>query len=450
MNISIITVFPELHKPFIETSIIARAVEKNMIAFNFIKLSDMCAPKERIDEPTCGHGSGMIIKPEVIEKAITKAQETWGPGTVIFFSPQGKKLTQRSVRRFAQQWFQTNQPTTSEPLESSSIKPVQHIILVCSRYEGIDARVEQYYGHHVISIGDYVLMGGDLPAQVFLEAVLRLLPGVVGKQESVEHESFSGPFLDHPEYGLPVEWKGLKIPDVVRSGNHQLINEWRKQEACKKTILNRFDWFASSNPNAEEKALCRTLIPSHYVVLMHTNVVLKGGKIGNTSVASLDIHDIARSSATYGVKNYFIVTPQEDQQEILQTFLGFWRSATGKNYNESRYQALTSTIPARSFDEVIQAITQAEGKEPVIISTSAKASPHQVKIDFTDQGKVWSKNRPVLIVFGTGQGLSDEILNKSDFLLVPINGLTEYNHLSVRAAASIILDRWLGLHPHLE
>jgi tRNA (guanine37-N1)-methyltransferase len=172
--------------------------------------------------------------------------------------------------------------TEASPVTSTAKldKPIKHLILVCPRYEGVDARVEEYYADKVISIGDYVLMGGDLPAQVFIEALLRHLPGVVGNESSVEQESFTGPFLDYPEYGLPVEWKGMEIPEVVRSGDHQRIAKWRCEQACKKTILKRFDWFVSSSPSKKDLALCLEMIPPHYVVLMHTQVNLKVGHIG--------------------------------------------------------------------------------------------------------------------------------------------------------------------------
>jgi len=457
MKISIISVFPELHERFIATSLIARAVEKNLISFNLIKLSDMCAPKERIDEPTCGPGAGMIIKPEVIEKAIDTAETAFGLGYRIFFSPQGELLTQPRIRQLATELFDISGDASpdiktwqTERASSQPVQPITHLILVCSRYEGMDARVEQYYAHKLISIGDYVLMGGDLPAQVFLEAILRLIPGIVGKNASVEHDSFTGPLLDHPEYGLPTAWKDLIIPEVIRSGNHQLINTWRRQEACKNTLYKRFDWFRAHNPSSEDKTLACSNIPSHYIVLMHDQVHLKHEGIGQTSIATLDIHDIARSSATYGIKNYFIVSPMKDQQTILKTFLDFWRSDDGKQYNETRHRAISAVIPAFSLAEVIEHIQKIEKKDPIIISTSAKIADHQVKIDYNSQGKIWSQERPVLFIFGTGQGLSREVLDQSHYMLLPIQGLTDYNHLSVRAATSIILDRWLGLNQRLE
>lgn len=444
MKISIITVFPEIHETFLKTSIIGRAIEKGLISFNLIRMADFCQPKERIDEPTAGPGTGMIIKPDIIERAIASCEQQWGQGYKIFFSPQGVKLTQPVFKQLAQTFFA---PQNIEPLieQQPSQKSTKHLILICPRYEGMDERVESYYADMVVSIGDYVLMGGDIPAHVFLEGLLRLMPGIVGKWESVEHESFTGPFLDYPEYGLPVEWKGVKIPDIVQSGNHAAIEEWRAQQACEKTKLKRFDWFTSNNPDKKSVQRMAASIPPHYVALMHTQIKLKDGLVGNTSITSLDLHDTARSCATYGVKNFFMVSPLVDQQAIIATFLDFWHSDIGKEYNPSRYHAVNKVKPVHTFADVIADITKQEGKAPVIVATSAKEHPHIQKIDYTQQGIVWKHNQPVLFLFGTGQGLADSLVDQCNFLLAPIRGMTEFNHLSVRSAMAVILDRWLGL-----
>lgn len=449
MKISIISVFPEIHESFFKLSIIGRAIEKGFISVKLYRFSDFCVPKERIDEPTAGPGAGMIIKPEVIERAIQACEQDSGTGIKIFFSPQGTLLTQRVFRNMAFELFVANKQNTTEQTSVSSSVP--HLILVCPRYEGIDARVESVFADYALSIGDYVVMGGDVPAQVFLEGLLRLYPGIIGTWESVEKESFSGPFLDHPEYGLPVEWKGERIPDIVQSGNHAAINEWRRKQACAKTIEKRFDWFVSAQPTASECAMALEHIPPHYIALMHTQVNLKEGKVGTTSITSIDLHDTARSCATYGIKNFFMVNPLKDQQEIIATFLNFWRSDVGKNYNRSRFDAVNKVRPALSLDEVLAAIREQEGgKEPLLVATSARHHGHANGIDFYSQGEVWKHGRPVLFIFGTGQGLADEVLEKCDYMLGPVQGLTTYNHLSVRSAMAIILDRWLGLHPKID
>jgi tRNA (guanine37-N1)-methyltransferase len=447
MKISIITVFPELHTQFIQASLIGRAVDKGLIEINLIRMSDLCEPKERIDEPTVGPGAGMIIKPAVIEKAIIACEQKYGVGIKIFFSPQGRPLNQHVLTAFAQK---LTSDTSAMPTGQNQPTGIKHIILICSRYEGIDARVEKLYADYLISVGDYVIMGGDLPAQIFLEGLLRLLPGIVGSQESVQQDSFQTSFFDYPQYGLPVSWHNQKIPEVLRSGNHAEIAQWRKQEACKNTIAHRFDWFVQNQPSQEDRALARIYIPPHYVALMHTDVNLKGGTVGNTSVASLDIHDTARACTTYGIKTFFIVTPLLDQQEIIKTFLGFWGSDQGKKYNESRSKAVSSVKLVSTFDDLVAAIETEEGITPLIITTSARQSSLNQVIDYNSQAHVWNHKKPILFVFGTGQGLSDKILSKSNYHLLPIQGLTTYNHLSVRSAVSIVLDRWLGLHPKLK
>ncbi len=461
MKISIITVFPEIYESFLKTSLVARATGKGLVEFNLVRMSDMCKPKEHIDEPTCGPGTGMIIKPEIIERAIESCEKKWNKGFKIFFSPQGKKLDQRLFQKLAKNirsYGSTSSPRTNdiikvavrgelvEPYEQIKKSNYSHLILVCSRYEGMDVRVEEYYADEILSIGDYVVMGGDLPAQVFLEGILRLIPGVVGKQESVEQESFTSAFLDCPEYGLPVEWKDKKIPEIVRSGNHAQIEKWRTEQAAKKTVQKRFDWFVLSNPSEKEIDLAKKFIPNHYVALMHTQILVKKDQVGNTSITSLDIHDIARSCATYGIKNYFMVTLLKDQQKILNKFLDFWKSQEGKDYNLSRFVAVQRVVPSFSLDDVIAKIKEQENVEPLIIATSARDVLAGKQIDFFSQSQIFKLNRPVLFIFGTGHGLSEKVLKKSDFILCPVKGMTDYNHLSVRSAAAIVLDRWLGLN----
>lgn len=430
MNISVLSVFPELYTPFCATSLVGRAQEKGLVSFDVRSFFDCVAPKERIDAPSFGHGAGMLIRPEVVERAVTSQLQQYGPAYKVFFSPQGKKLTQTSMRRIA-----------------LKAQEIGHLMLIPARYEGMDARVEQQYADEIVSIGDFVLMGGDLPAMVLLEGVLRLIPGVVGKQESIEKESFTGPFLDYPEYTAPVEWHGMAVPEVVRSGNHAALQSWRQQQAVRKTLKNHFDWLRSHELAPSEKELVQLQVPPHYVALLHTDVLIGNDKQpGTTSVTSIDIHDIARSSATYGIKGFMIVTPLEDQKRIVSTLLDFWKHGPGIAYNRVRHDAVKAVQISNNLDEVIEAIREREGVEPLIVGTSARQLAHQQAITFYDQGLVWQHNRPVLFIFGTGRGLRQECIDRCDFLLPPVGGLTEFRHLSVRSAVAIILDRWLGLN----
>jgi tRNA (guanine37-N1)-methyltransferase len=437
MKISVVTLFPELYKPFFSTSLVERARQKRIIDTHLYDLFSYAEPKQRIDGPTFGHGAGMVIKPEIIEKAVNDVQAQHGAAYKIFFSPRGKKLDQKSLRALYDRMHEQKK---------------EHIMLLPARYEGMDARIETEYADEIISIGDFVLMGGDLPAMVFLEGLLRFVPAVVGKSESVELDSFSGPFVDYPEYTAPVEWKGHQVPELLRSGNHKAIADWRQQEVAKESVLHHFDWVrAYPEFTPEQEKLVEKNLPHHYVVLMHSDVLVSEDKIntkvGTTSVTSLDIHDIARSALTYGLKNYFIVTPLVDQQAIVKTLLGFWQEGPGISYNNYRHDALNHVILESNLENVIEKITQREGKEPVLIATGAKADTHSGMITFFDQEKVWSSDRPVLIVLGTGRGLTPELIARCDYRLVPLEGFSPFNHLSVRSAAAVIFDRWLGKNP---
>jgi tRNA (guanine37-N1)-methyltransferase len=454
LSITIISVFPELHETFCRTSLPGRAAEAGLVNFSFIRLADCVAPKERIDTPACGPGAGMVIKAEVLERAMARAVNAHGPGTTVFFSPQGELLTQKVVREFAQGPFPGLEPgpsngsqRASDDAGQASMTEKKHLILFCGRYEGIDERAQEHFADHVFSIGDYVLMGGDLPAQVFLEAALRYLPGVVGKGESVEHDSFTGPFVDYPAYGLPVEWQEKKVPEIVRSGDHGKIERWRKEIACSRTVEKRFQWLRSTPMTEKDVDLVADTLPPHYAVLMHDQVMIGRSekKPGTTSVTTIDLHDIARSCTTYGIKKFFVVTPLEDQQKLLEVFFQFWHSDKGKTYNTNRYDAMSRVVVVSSLDEVRSRVMQENNEQrPLLIATSALNHGHPQVISYTQQGAVWQHQQPVMLLFGTGQGMTEELVLSCDYLLEPVRGFTTYNHLSVRSAVAIIFDRWLG------
>ncbi len=424
MNISIISVFKELYEPFLQTSLLKRAQVKDIVSIETASFFDFVVPKERIDAQTFGPGAGMLIKPLVVQKAITSLQERKGNAFKIFFSPQGKKLDQTLLKTIAKK-----------------AQDAGHLMLIPARYEGMDARVEAEYSDLTVSVGDFVLMGGDIPAMMLLEGMLRLIPGVVGKQESVEQESFSGPFLDYPEYTEPVEWRGITVPEIVRSGHHAEIEKWRTQKAAEKTVLNNFAWLRAYPLTDVQRTLAASYIPSHYIALMHDEVFASPeNRVGTTSVMSIDIHDIARSSNTYGIKQFFIVTPLIDQQKIVKKFFSFWRSDSGVAYNANRHEALNIVSVVDRLDQAVAEIEKKEGKKPLLIGTSARKTAGKA-ISFYDQGMVWKEGRPVILLLGTGQGLSDQLIERCDYVLNPIHGFSDFNHLSVRSAAAIIMDR---------
>lgn len=179
--------------------------------------------------------------------------------------------------------------------------------------------------------------------------------------------------------------------------------------------------------------------PNLYVALVHYPVINKAGDIIASAVTNLDLHDIARAAKTYGVKRFYVVTPIEDQKELTERIVSHWTSGTGAAFNPKRKQALELVEIKDSIDDVIKEIGTAETICPKTVVTSAKESPG--RISFTGFHKLLESSDPYLLIFGTGWGLAEEIIVKSDYLLEPIKGNTDYNHLSVRSACSIILDR---------
>lgn len=434
IHFSVITVFKQLYEPFLATSLVARAIESNKIAVAVESFFSVVNPKERIDAPPFGHAAGMLIKPTVVEKIIEKQEQLYGPAFKIFFSPQGKIINQRILEQLAEIAHERG-----------------HLFLLPARYEGMDSRVEEEYADLLVSAGNFVLMAGDLPAMMLLEGVIRLLPGVVGKEASIEHESFNGPFLDYPIFTAPVVWKGHRVPEVMRSGNHAAQNSWCYEQSITKTIKLHFSWLRAQLLTKQQKNEIARALPEHYVVLMHSQVYIGSDhQVGTTSVTTIDIHDIARSCRTYGIVHFFIVTPLIDQQKIVQKLLDFWSSEQGVGYNPNRHDALDRVSVVSSLEQVMSVIEKTTTKKPLIITTSARLVSQKNILYYNQQQTVFMHMQPVLLIFGTGRGLVDELINKSDFTLAPVHSFTEFNHLSVRSAVAIVLDRWLGINENVD
>lgn len=430
MNISIISVFPQLYDSFLSTSLVKRASEKSLIFPEAVSFLSYVEPKERIDAPAFGPGAGMLIKPEVVQKALENLEGRKGRALRIFFSPHGKLLDQSLLTSLAER-----------------AQTLGHLMLVAGRYEGMDARVEEEYADEIVSVGNCVLMGGDIPTMMLLEGLLRLVPGVVGKQESVERDSFVGPFVDYPSYTEPVMWHGKEVPAVLRSGNHAAIEAWRRETAVKRSLEGHFSWTRSCELDEDHFDAVAKSLPPHYMVLMHDEIDLGDDKTGTTSITSIDIHDGARSARTYGVKNFFLVSSLADQQMIAQTLLDFWTKGAGVEYNPHRHDAVSRVRVTSSLSEAIAKIEASEGVRPLVIATSARTLEKHQALDYFSQGEVWRQRRPVLLVFGTGKGLAQSALDQVDYVLDPVRGFSDFNHLSVRSAMAIVLDRWFGYNP---
>src|SRR5438876_7324688 len=226
MRFDIVTIFPSMFEQPLAAGVVGRAIERGQLDVRIHDLRDFTTDRHRVvDDVPYGGGPGMLLKPEPLFRALDRIEGERGrPLTVVLTSPQGARFTHGDALRLSR----------AEPL-----------VLLCGRYEGVDERVRERVSEE-ISIGDYVLSGGELPALVILDAVARLLPGVVGDDRSVAEDSFSRGLLDFPQYTRPAEIDALKVPDVLLSGNHGEIRRWRKREAVSRTLERRPDLLAGA------------------------------------------------------------------------------------------------------------------------------------------------------------------------------------------------------------
>lgn len=220
MKVKVLTIFPELFPGFLGHSLTGRALKEGLWSIDAVNIRDYAFDKHgSVDDTPCGGGAGMIMRPDVLGNAIKANHQN---GRLIYMSPRGKPLTQALVHELSSE---------------------DNMTIICGRFEGIDERVIQFYDIEEISIGDYVLTGGEQAAQILLDAVVRLLPNVLGNSESLENESFETGLLEHPQYTRPVVWEDKNVPEVLMSGHHQNITNWRKEKALEITKIKRPDLY---------------------------------------------------------------------------------------------------------------------------------------------------------------------------------------------------------------
>jgi tRNA (guanine37-N1)-methyltransferase len=239
MTVDLVTIFPSMIEQPLAAGVLGRAIGNGTLDVKVRDLRDFTTDRHRVvDDVPYGGGPGMVLKPEPLFRALDAIEADRGPAlTVVLTSPQGRPFTQAEAQRLSQ---------------------VEHLVLLCGRYEGVDERVRARVSEE-ISIGDYVLSGGELPALVILDAVARLVPGVVGDEQSVAEDSFSRGLLDFPQYTRPAEVGALRVPDVLMSGNHADIRRWRKREAVSRTLERRPELLAGAELDEEEQEILREL-----------------------------------------------------------------------------------------------------------------------------------------------------------------------------------------------
>ncbi|NLO82796.1 MAG: tRNA (guanosine(37)-N1)-methyltransferase TrmD [Clostridiales bacterium] len=241
MKIDVLTLFPEMFAPVLSTSIIGRAIQNGILTINVYNIRDFAKNKHKqVDDYPYGGGHGMILAPQPLFDAIghVLSGSNGYKSTVILMSPQGKVLNQEVARQLSQE---------------------SHIVVVCGHYEGIDQRVIDRFVDLEISIGDYILTGGEIPAMVLIDCVARLVPGVLGNPESVKNESFSRGLLEYPQYTRPQEYEGYTVPEVLLSGNHREIERWRMKESLRNTFIKRPDLINEAELSPHEKELLREI-----------------------------------------------------------------------------------------------------------------------------------------------------------------------------------------------
>jgi len=235
MRFDILTLFPGMFSSPFQESILGRAIQKDLMDIRIINVRDFALDKHQVvDDTPYGGGQGMVMKVEPIARAIAWAKSEDPSAWTIYLTPQGKPFDQEKARDLS-----------SRP----------HLILLCGRYEGVDERVRELCINEEISIGDYVLTGGELAAMVMIDAVSRLLPGVLGSAQSAEDDSFTNALLEHPQYTRPFDFEGRRVPEILLSGNHAAISLWRRKEALKRTALRRPDLLAKARLTRKDEEL---------------------------------------------------------------------------------------------------------------------------------------------------------------------------------------------------
>ncbi len=239
MRFDVLTIFPEIINAYISVSIMKRAIDRGLVDVHVHNIRDYTTDKHRqVDDYPYGGGSGMVFKAEPIFRAVESIEADGIKRLKLLTSPGGRVFTQDVAREYA--------------------KSHRAILIICGRYEGVDERVKSIIDEE-ISIGDYVLTGGELASLVIIDAVSRLIPGVLGDEASTEEESFSDGLLEYPQYTRPREFRGMRVPEVLLSGNHQMVRRWRRKEALRRTLKQRPDLIEKIELTEEDRRLIKEI-----------------------------------------------------------------------------------------------------------------------------------------------------------------------------------------------
>lgn len=233
IHFNVFTLFPQMFEGFLSTSIIRHAHEKEIVCTHLIDFREYTTDKHRtVDDVPYGGGGGMVLKPEPLFRAVESLTDGVGSASIVLMSPQGVPFTQQKANELAS---------------------CSNVFLLCGHYEGFDERIREHLVTEEISIGDYVLTGGELPAMVVMDSIIRLLPGVLGNDSSAVDDSFSTGLLEYPQYTRPAEFRGYSVPEILLSGHHGNISKWRRQESLRRTWLKRPELLEKVDLTEEDK-----------------------------------------------------------------------------------------------------------------------------------------------------------------------------------------------------
>jgi tRNA (guanine37-N1)-methyltransferase len=426
MRYDILTIFPQFFESPFSFGIFKKAKEKGLIEIQAHDIRIFAKDRHKtVDDKPYGGGSGMIMKPEPLGNAIEAIKIEGAKSLVLLTTPQGERFSDRLAR---------------------GLSEYDQLVVICGRYEGVDERIREIYVDKEVSIGDYVLSGGEYAACVIIDAVSRFIPGVLGNASSPLDDSFGRGILEHPQYTRPEEYKGKGIPHILLSGNHKDIETWKRRESIRRTFIRRPDLIDKTDLTTEDLEFLSQFKKQNsppgraYVALVHYPVYNKRREIVTTAFVNLDVHDIARAARTYGIKGFFLVQPVREQQKLIEQVVWHWMEGPGACFNPTRVQALKLVTIKSSIDEIMKEIEKREGSRARVVVTDAR--PSKEMIGYLElKEKILSGNEPYLILFGTGWGIAGEVIDAADYKLKPIDGVTDFNHLPVRGAAAIILDR---------
>ncbi len=430
MKFDVITIFPQFFDSLFSFGILNRAQGRGIIKINTHDLRVFSRDKRNsVDDRPYGGGGGMIFRPAPLARAIESIKDDGLKSVVILTTPQGEVFSDRIARQVSES---------------------EQVIIICGRYEGIDERLREKYVDREISIGDYILSGGEYAASVIIDSVSRFVAGVLGNESSPYEDSFNQGLLEHPQYTRPYVFRGKRVPRVLLSGDHKAIKKWRRLESLKRTLSRKPYLIDRSNLTVEDIKHLGTIIDKGpqrarvYVALVHYPVYNKKFRKITTAFTNLDVHDMSRVCRTYGVKGFYLVQPVYEQQKLVEAVLDHWIKGPGSSYNPSRTDALKLVSIKGSVEEAIDHIEKQEGSKPKLVVTDARHRNSMIGYQELREN-IQKGTEPYLILFGTGWGIVNEVIDGADYALKPIVGYTNYNHLPVRGAAAIVLDRLLSI-----